>query len=143
MSTLKQLSADQLSKMLAETQAELKRRENIDKARKDIQAVLKKYKITIDDLALGTSNKKSASKKTAAKKSTEKKDATKRVENKKRASKTLRKNDQRATVAAKYHNPETGDKWSGRGRAPVWVTKLCTAEAIDIEQFKVDARFRI
>ena len=142
MSTLKQLSAVQLSKMLTETQAELKRRENIDKARKDIQAVLKKYKITIGDLGLSTSSKKSASKKTAANKSTEKKATTKKAENKKRVTKIQRKSDQRATVAAKYHNPETGDKWSGRGRAPVWVTNLCTAEAIDIEQFKVDARFR-
>ena len=79
MSSLKQLSANQLSKMLTETQAELKRRENIDKARKDIQAVLKKYKITIDDLDLGVSSKKSTSKKTAAKKSTEKKAATKKA----------------------------------------------------------------
>lgn len=143
MSSLKQLSANQLSKMLTETQAELKRRENIDKARKDIQAVLKKYKITIDDLDLGTSSKISASKKAAAKKSTEKKAATKKAGAKKRAVKTPRKNDQRAAVAAKYHNPATGDKWSGRGRAPVWVTSLCTAEAIDIEQFKADLRFRI
>ena len=143
MSSLKQLSANQLSKMLTETQAELKRRENIDKARKDIQAVLKKYRITIDDLNLGTSSNKSASKKTAAKKSTKKKAATKKAEHKSRSTKTTRKNDQRATVAAKYHNPETGDKWSGRGRAPVWVNNLCTAEAIDIKQFKMDARFRI
>ena len=143
MSSLQQLSADQLSKMLTETQAELKRRENIDKARKDIQAVLKKYKITIDDLDLGVSSKKSTSKKTAAKKSTEKKAATKKAGSKKRAAKTPRKNDQRAAVAAKYHNPATGDKWSGRGRAPVWVTSLCTAEAIDIEQVKADPRFRI
>jgi len=143
MSSLKQLSANQLSKMLTETQAELKRRENIDKARKDIQAVLKKYKITIDDLDLGTSSKKSASKKAAAKKSTEKKAVTKKAGAKKRAAKAPRKNDQRAAVAAKYHNPATGDKWSGRGRAPVWVTSLCTAEAIDIEQFKADPRFRI
>jgi DNA-binding protein H-NS len=143
MSSLKQLSANQLSKMLTETQAELKRRENIDKARKDIQAVLKKYKITIDDLDLGISSNKSASKKAAAKKSTEKKAATKKAGAKKRVAKTPRTNDQRAAVAAKYHNPATGDKWSGRGRAPVWVTSLCTAEAIDIEQFKADPRFRI
>jgi DNA-binding protein H-NS len=133
MSSLKQLSANQLSKMLTETQAELKRRENIDKARKDIQAVLKKYKITIDDLDLGVS----------AKKSIEKKAATKKARAKKYVAKTPRKNDQRAAVAAKYHNPATGDKWSGRGRAPVWVTSLCSAEAIDIEQFKADPRFRI
>jgi DNA-binding protein H-NS len=143
MSSLKQLSANQLSKMLTETQAELKRRENIDKARKDIQAVLKKYKVSIDDLDLGTSSNKSASKRTAAKKSTGKKSATKKAAAKKRTAKTPRKNDQRAAVAAKYHNPATGDKWSGRGRAPVWVTSLCTAEAIDIEQFKADPRFRI
>jgi DNA-binding protein H-NS len=133
MSSLKQLSANQLSKMLTETQAELKRRENIDKARKDIPAVLKKYKITIDDLDLGVS----------AKKSIEKKAATKKARAKKYVAKTPRKNDQRAAVAAKYHNPATGDKWSGRGRAPVWVTSLCSAEAIDIEQFKADPRFRI
>lgn len=143
MSSLKQLSANQLSKMLTETQAELKRRENIDKARKDIQAVLKKYKITIEDLDLGPSSKKSASKKAAAKKGIEKKAATKKAGAKKITAKAPRKNDQRAAVAAKYHNPATGDKWSGRGRAPVWVTSLCTAEAIDIEQFKADPRFRI
>ena len=25
------------------------------------------------------------------------------------------------TVAAKYRNPETGESWSGRGRAPRWL----------------------
>ena len=137
-SSLKKLSASQLSKMLTETQAELKRRENIDKARKDIQAVLKKYKITINDLDLSVRSKKSI-----AKKNTQKKAATKRAINKKRTGKAPRKNDQRAAVAAKYQNRATGDKWSGRGRAPVWVTNLCTAEAIDMAQFKADPRFRI
>ncbi len=27
----------------------------------------------------------------------------------------------RGAVAAKYHNPATGDSWSGRGRAPKWL----------------------
>ena len=26
-----------------------------------------------------------------------------------------------ATVAAKYRDPETGETWSGRGRAPNWI----------------------
>lgn len=26
-----------------------------------------------------------------------------------------------APVAAKYHNPKTGETWSGRGRAPAWI----------------------
>lgn len=143
MSSLKRLSANQLSKMLTETQAELKRREKIGKARKEIQAVLKKYKITINDLDLGATVKKHGGKKVTVKKSTEKRAQTKKTRNKTRNTKTLHKKDQRAAVAAKYHNPETGDKWSGRGRAPAWVTSLCTAEAINTEQFKVDPRFRI
>ena len=24
-------------------------------------------------------------------------------------------------VEAKYHNPETGETWSGRGRSPAWI----------------------
>ena len=28
----------------------------------------------------------------------------------------------RAAVAAKYRNPATGESWSGRGRAPKWLT---------------------
>jgi len=27
----------------------------------------------------------------------------------------------RASVAAKYRNPETGEQWTGRGRAPRWL----------------------
>ncbi len=29
----------------------------------------------------------------------------------------------RAAVAAKYRNPATGESWSGRGRAPKWLTE--------------------
>ena len=89
--------------MLSETQAEIKRRQNIDKARKDIQAILKKYKITINDLDLGVSAKKPIGERAAGKKNTAKKAATKRAESKKRAAKAPRANDQRAAVAAKYH----------------------------------------
>ena len=33
------------------------------------------------------------------------------------------KSKPRATgvVPAKYHNPETGDTWTGRGKEPVWI----------------------
>ena len=143
MTSIKQLSANQLGKILTETQAELKRRENIDKARKAIQAVLKKYKITIDDLELGAGGLKRVAKKATAKKSTQRKASKKVARAKNQPTKGPRKKDQRSTVAVKYHNPATGDKWSGRGRAPVWVTKLCADEAISIEQFKSDLRFRI
>lgn len=38
-----------------------------------------------------------------------------------------------STVAPKYRNPETGDTWTGRGRAPLWIAGQ------DREQFLIDA----
>lgn len=32
-----------------------------------------------------------------------------------------RANKAAGAVAAKYRNPKTGETWSGRGRAPVWI----------------------
>ena len=140
MSSLERLSANQLNKMLKEAKIELKRREIINEARKDIQAVLKKYNINIHDLDLNFSNRKTATKKAATKKSTNKKTLSKKPRTKKAAAKALREGDQRTVVAPKYHNIATGEKWSGRGRAPVWVTNLCTAENINIEEFKSRSR---
>ena len=37
-----------------------------------------------------------------------------------------------AKVAAKYKNPETGDTWTGRGKAPKWI-----AGAEDREKFAI------
>lgn len=34
-------------------------------------------------------------------------------------------------VAAKYRNPETGETWSGRGRAPGWIKDQ------DLERFRI------
>ncbi|MNL01419.1 H-NS histone family protein [compost metagenome] len=33
-----------------------------------------------------------------------------------------RRSDSRSVVAPKYRNPESGETWSGRGRAPRWLT---------------------
>lgn len=142
MSSLKRLSANQLNKMLIETKAELKRRESINEARKEIQATLKKYNLTIRDIDFVSNSRKPAAKKGAPKKGITK-NAPKKKSRENKAGKALHKKDQRAFVAPKFHNPATGDKWSGRGRSPVWVTSLCAAETIDIEQFKADPRFRI
>lgn len=143
MTSLKQLNTNQLNKMIDETKAELKRRENIKQAHKDVQALLNKYGLTIQDLDFGVSSKKAAPKKATTRGRKGKKAPTKKTGAKRNNSNAMQKKDQRATVAPKYHNPETGDKWSGRGRAPTWVTKLCTAGSMSIEQFKADARFRI
>ena len=46
------------------------------------------------------------------------------------------KRDSRSVVTPKYRHPETGDTWSGRGRAPRW---LAAAEATGTsrEQFLI------
>lgn len=136
MTSLKKLSAIQLNKILGETQAELKRRENIDKAQKEIHAILKKYKITMAELESGSTGKRAASKARPAKKLAVRKNSAK-------TAKSGSQKDNRSAVSAKYHNPQTGDKWSGRGRAPVWVARICQDEMMDIEKFKADPRFRL
>jgi DNA-binding protein H-NS len=42
-----------------------------------------------------------------------------------------RRRNTRIAVAPKYRNPETGDTWSGRGRAPRWL------EDQDLERFRI------
>lgn len=37
----------------------------------------------------------------------------------------------RRAAAAKYRNPETGDTWSGRGRAPRWLKDQ------DLDRFRI------
>jgi DNA-binding protein H-NS len=39
----------------------------------------------------------------------------------------------KSTVAPKYRNPETGDTWTGRGKAPKWI------QGQDRAQFAIDA----
>jgi len=39
-------------------------------------------------------------------------------------------------VAAKYHNPSTGDSWSGRGLKPKWLS-AALASGRDISEFAV------
>jgi DNA-binding protein H-NS len=42
-----------------------------------------------------------------------------------------RRRDAGVPVAPKYRNPETGDTWSGRGRAPRWLKDQ------DLESFRI------
>ena len=68
MTALKKLSAAQLNKIIDETQAELKRRKNIDAATVEICSILKHYKIDIQDIDLNIATRtggRSSSKKRA------------------------------------------------------------------------------
>ena len=60
MASLKKFTSGQLEKMLANTKAEIKRREHIQVATAEIRTVLKKYKLTIKDIDLRAFNKKAA-----------------------------------------------------------------------------------
>ena len=123
MKSLKNLSGKQLEKMLASTNAEIRRREHIQAATAEIQVVLTKYKITMQDI-------------------------DPRAFNKKRTLKTSRKGktkvgarDNRKHVEIKYAKPEGIETWSGRGLAPAWVREICQKEGIDLAAFKKDSRF--
>lgn len=132
MKTLKNLSGVELNKILNDAQAELQRRENAAKAQKEIQAILQKYSVNIADLDFYSSKTKEPARKAQPSA------ATKSIKPKKNPGK-----DKRSAVIAKYKNPSTKDKWTGRGRAPAWVMMICEAENLDIKQFKADQRFRI
>ena len=124
MTTLKKLSTAQLNKIIDETQAELKRRENIDAATVEICSILKKYKINFQDIDLNKITRIGG-----------------RSSTKKRA-KVTKSRDQRSTVKAKYKDQNCASTWTGRGRAPTWVQGICQNEGIDIDGFKEDDRFR-
>ena len=67
---------------------------------------MREYDITLEDLEAALSRRGRATKKRATK----------------AAEKTTRAQT-RAPVAPKYRDPESGATWSGRGRAPRWITE--------------------
>ena len=124
MTTLKKLSAEQLNKIIDETQAELIRRKNIHTATVEICSILKKYKVDFQDIDLSIITRTGGKNRA-----------------KKRA-KVIKSCDQRRTVKAKYKDPNSAATWTGRGRTPAWVQSICQNEGIDIDAFKKDDRFR-
>ena len=123
MKSLKNLSGKQLEKMLANANAEIRRREHIQAATAEIQVVLTKYKITMQDIDPRTFNKKRTVK-------TSRKGKTK-----------VGARDNRKHVKIKYAKPKGIETWSGRGLAPAWVREICQKEGIDLAAFKKDRRF--
>ena len=81
--------------MLANTELEIKRRKNIKAAATEIRSVLKKYKITIQDIDLQSFDKRTA-KKTVSKGKAQ-----------------AKANDNRQRVKSKYANPNGVETWSG------------------------------
>ena len=123
MKSLKNLSGKQLEKMLVNTNAEIRRREHIQAATAEIQVVLTKYKITLQDIDLRAFNKKRTRKTSRTGKA------------------KVGARDNRKHVEIKYARPKGIETWSGRGLAPAWVREICQKEGIDLAAFKKDRRF--
>jgi DNA-binding protein H-NS len=124
MTKLKKLTAAQLNKMINETKAELKRRETITAATLEIRAILKKYKIDIQEIDAQALQKTSISKR------------------QKKTTASAKSRDQRRAVKAKYKEPDGTATWTGRGRTPSWVLGICAKHGIDVDSFKKDDRFQ-
>ena len=119
MDLLGDMTSKQLETMLTKAKGEIKRRENIQSATAEIKAVLKKYKISMRDIAPKAFSKNSNSKS------------------------LTKSSSERKPVKAKYANLNSDEKWSGRGRAPKWVMEICKNEGIDLKAFKEDERFAV
>jgi DNA-binding protein H-NS len=52
-------------------------------------------------------------------------------------------NDGQSSVAPKYKNHVSGETWSGRGRAPKWVTTILQQREWTVEEFKQSDEFLI
>lgn len=124
MTKLKTLTEAQLNKMINETKAELKRRETINAATLEIRAILKKYKIDIQEIDAQALRKTGVSKR------------------QKKATASAKPRDQRRAVRAKYKDRDGTATWTGRGRTSLWAFGICTKHGIDVDSFKKDARFQ-
>ncbi len=133
---LENLSDKDLAKFASNIETENKRRARRKAAAIAIIAVLKKHRLSIGDipeLELGKRPSKTGRKRPVAKKT-----MAARVK-----AKPTRKTDKRLKVAYKYKNPKGPEKWSGRGRAPKWVTAILEKNRISIGQFKTSKRYKI
>ena len=119
-----------------EIEAEAKLRANRKAAASAILAILRKNKLSVSDLKdlnLGQDSAKRGKIKTK----------TKEKHRVKTESVATKKKDRRAKVAFKYKNPKGSEKWSGRGRAPKWVSDILVKKRISLAQFKSNKRYKV
>ena len=120
MNAIKKLSGRDLTKLIDEAAKELTQRKRMDALSKDIQRVIAKHKVNKTELAslidmIRSETKVSKKTKTRA------------------ASK----------VAAKFKNPNGKETWTGRGRAPNWVSGICETSGLTVPEFKASSAYLI
>lgn len=120
MNILSDMSKSELTRLVGNAQAELQRRNDLLLASKAIEKTLKKHSLSVADLHAMFPLKKGTSDK-----------------------KPIVSKKSRAPAVPKFFDPASDKKWSGRGRAPQWVSEVIKKEGITLEAFKVDQRFLI
>ena len=120
MNAIKKLSGKDLTKLIDQASKELIQRKRMDVLSKDIQRVIAKHKVSKSELAslidmIRFETKISKKTKTRA------------------ASK----------VPAKFKNPNGQETWTGRGRAPNWVSEICQTTGITVTEFKTSSAYLI
>ena len=120
MNAIKKLSGKDLTKLIDQASKELIQRKRMDVLSKDIQRVIAKHKVSKSELAslidmIRFETKVSKKTKTRA------------------ASK----------VPAKFRNPNGQETWTGRGRAPNWVSEICQTTGITVTEFKTSSAYLI
>ena len=128
---LDSLSNEELSKILDSARTEIQRREIIAGAIKDIKGILEKHKMNFEDLYPFFAKTKNAGAKKKVRRRSD------------RTEKQVSRKDGRRVVEAKFVDPKTGRKWSGRGRTPTWVSEICKTNGIDVKQFKNEKKYRL
>jgi DNA-binding protein H-NS len=108
-------------------QADAMRKQAMAAAIKEVKRLVNLYSLGYADIGMtvgGTPAKKGAATAKASK-------STKPVKAAKKSS-----SDKRAAVAPKYRDSETGQTWTGRGKAPTWLATKIAAGATK-ESFRI------
>ena len=110
-------SEEELKQLLNKTSNSLKHKQRMKNCKQELQSVLQKYKISIED-------------------------ASKLLQGNKTSRKPKAKSAKKA-VQKKYHDGAKKQFWAGRGRAPIWVNAICEQKGISLEEFKASATFKL
>ena len=120
MNAIKKLSGKDLTKLIDQASKELIQRKRMDVLSKDIQRVIAKHKVSKSELAS-------------------------LIDMIRFETKVSKKSKMRAAskVPAKFKNPNGQETWTGRGRAPNWVSEICQTTGITVTEFKTSSAYLI
>lgn len=120
MNAIKNLSGKNLTKLISQASKELTKRKRMEVLSRDIQRVITKHKVSRSELASLIDIIRSEAK---VSKKTKTRAASK--------------------VPPKFKNPNGDETWTGRGRAPGWVSEICETTGLKVSDFKASSVYLI